>query len=308
MMTYNTWKTETKRGPLTPRSKKLKAIDDAFESYETAKKSGGGTKQQVALFDALLNWINGKGAGWKGSTRNSTKDVSNKGTVERLLEDLTKLNPAFKVKAAHLLAAPTPPPRVVLEHGRKFNQRDADGSWHQINVQQKENSCGPCSIRMVIKLVNNEDVGEDYLRELVEMAEEGANYGGNMGDGGVVTTGGAHDWSPNGGGTWLVPAALKGVRPPINAVHTADQTDLLRTTKKRPAIGVVSWTNGGLHYVVVAGLVDGGKKLLILDPFNGVQHMDVTSGGGLSRYKPKDPNSGQQLAEALWYPWVCKVV
>ncbi|MGE0760229.1 MAG: hypothetical protein AB7O38_24665, partial [Pirellulaceae bacterium] len=157
-----------------------------------------------------------------------------------------------------------------------------------------------------IKLVNNEDVGEEYLRELVEMVEEGGAYGGTLGQGGAMGSGGVHDWSPTGGGTWMVPGALAMVRPPIHATQSADVSQLLKTTKKKPAIGVVSWDAGGLHYVVAAGKSKDGSKLIILDPFYGVQTAPIVS-NSLGNYRPVDPNNGAQLGNATWYNWVCKV-
>jgi len=84
-MTYNTWMSETKRGVFTARSQSLKAVDAAFEQLDRVK-----TPQcEIQLADKLKLWLDSKGASWKQSTRNSTK-IQGKGTVERLLEDLSK--------------------------------------------------------------------------------------------------------------------------------------------------------------------------------------------------------------------------
>ena len=309
MMSSQHWKSQTKRGKLTPRSKRLKAIDNALDAYEQAKKSGSGTvKAQTDLFNALKTWIEHKGNNWKSSTRNSKIEAGGKGTVETLVDDVLKLNPAFRPQVAGYLSQAITPAPVLLQHGVKNKQKDEDGHWYEIPVQTQENSCGPCSIRMLIKLVNNEDADEAYLRELVEVAEEGGAYGGSLGGGGVVQSGGAHDWSPTGGGTWLVPAALDAVRPQIKCSHGIDTGVLLRTTKQKPAIAVVAWTGGGggLHYIVVAGKTSDQSKLVILDPFYGVQSVSI-AGSTLADYEPKDPNSGNTLATGTWYNWVCKV-
>lgn len=84
MMTYKTWMDETKRGAFTPRSKALKDVDAAFK----AKDQIGLPPQEIKLAEMLKVWLDAHGAGWKSSTRNSTK-VDGKGTVERLLEDLS---------------------------------------------------------------------------------------------------------------------------------------------------------------------------------------------------------------------------
>jgi hypothetical protein len=84
MMIYSTWMAETKRGALTPRSKLLKAIDGTFEAFQRTPQPD----QKLALARALKAWLDSKGTAWKQSERNSTK-VSGKGTVERLVDDLS---------------------------------------------------------------------------------------------------------------------------------------------------------------------------------------------------------------------------
>ena len=188
-----------------------------------------------------------------------------------------------------------------MQHGANNHHIDVDGHHYDLVVQNKENSCGPASIRTVIKLVKNEDVGEDYLRELVEVAEEGGAYSGSLGGGGVVITGGAHDWDPAGGGTWLVPQALNAAKIPC--AQGASLAPLLQTTNKKPAIAVVAWTGGGLHYVVVAGkTVKAPSRLVILDPYYGLQYAPTA----MNTYEPVDAQ-GKVLSRATWHPWVCSV-
>ncbi len=305
MMTHNHWMTQTKRGILTPRSKKLVAIDNALLAYENAVKAKQGTTVALKkLLDAVIAWIDKKGADWKNSTRNSKIETSGKGTVETLLREIVALNPQFNMAAGKYLAQSAPVNREpLMQHGAKNHHKDVDGHHYDLIVQNKENSCGPCSIRTVIQLVKNEDVGEDYLRDLVELIEEGDSaYGGSLGQGGVVVTGGAHDWDPSGGGTWMVPAALAAAKIPNT--KGADLAPLLQTSRSKPAIAVVAWTGGGLHYVVVAGKTKAGDKLVILDPFYGLQYATL-SGKTINNYKPSDKTG--ILAEATWHPWVCKV-
>lgn len=305
MMSSQHWKKQTTRGLMTPRSKKLKAIDDAFVDYENAVKRNQGTTQALTkLFDALMDWVGKKGAQWRNSTRNSKLEVGGKGTVEALLEQLIAKNPAFKVKAAPYLAKSAPPPPPLMQHGQKNQFKDEDGRWYEIPVQKEENSCGPCSIRIVIKQVRNTEVDEDFLRELVEMVEEGGAYGGSLGSGGVLQTGGAHDWSPSGGGTWLVPGALKSLHPPIACMQGTAVADLLKSSPSKPAIGVVAWDGGGLHYVVAVGLSKDKSKLKILDPFYGLQYAPV-AGGAPGKYVPQV--NGVAQGSASWHPWVCSV-
>jgi hypothetical protein len=309
IMTRQHWKSQTSRGVFTPRSKKLEAIDDAFTAYENALKAKTGTtKVLVALFDAVLAWVAKKGDNWKTSTRNSKIEMpGGKGTVETLLNQLIEANQQFRMKASPYLGkVAVIRPVVVVEMGAKVTQKDDDGGWHDIPIQTKDNSCGPCSVRMVIKKVKNEDVGEDLLRELVELAEEGGDaYGGTLGTVGVIGEGGAHDWSPSGGGTWMVPGVLQGMKIPV--ASSTNPKDLLLATKSKPAIAVVEWTpNGGLHYVVVLGPNTARDRLMILDPFFGVQSAPI-SGGTPGTYAPINHNTKQPESTARWYPWVCRV-
>ncbi|MEO6833015.1 MAG: hypothetical protein ABI378_10925 [Chitinophagaceae bacterium] len=305
MMTYQHWKSQTSRGLTTPRSSKLKDLDKAFENYEKAVASKSNVlKCKVAFFDALLVWMDSITRGWKSSTRNSKIEVGGKGTVETLLAELVKLDPMFAGKANKYLVQSSAPPQPLMSHGAKNHHKDVDGHHYELVVQNKENSCGPASIRTVIKLVMNQDIGEDYLRELVEMAEEGGNYSGSLGSGGLMITGGDHDWDPSGGGTWLVPAALKSAKIPCT--QGTSIAAILETTSKKPAIAVVEWSNGGLHYVVVVGKTRAGDKMVILDPFYGLQYADCT-GNRLNEYNPQDER-GNRLADGAWYPWVCAVI
>jgi hypothetical protein len=305
MMTYTHWKSQTKRGIGSPRSKLLKAIDDALEAYHLSK----GTVTLTALFRAVKAWIDKKGAGWKGSIRNTKLEAGGKGTVETLLREIVAAGPQFQGEANRYLTQAAAPPRApLMDHGAKNHHVDVDGHHYDLVVQNKENSCGPASLRTVIKLVQNEDVGEDYLRDIVEALEEGgihdSGYAGSLGKGGVLVSGGAHDWDPSGGGTWLVPAALAAAKIPNT--QGASTAPLLQTTNKKPAIAVVAWTAGGLHYVVVAGLTKARPaRLVILDPFYGLQYADVT-GTTIGNYVPVN-SQGTVLSRATWHPLVCKV-
>jgi hypothetical protein len=103
----------------------------------------------------------------------------------------------------------------------------------------------------------------------------------------------------------MVPAALAAVRPTIPFSKSTNPDDLLRTTKKRPAIVVVTWTGGSKHYVVAAGPNERGDQLIVLDPFYGVQSAPIGP-TGLGSYRPVD-STGKVLATGTWDNWVCKV-
>jgi hypothetical protein len=294
MMTFEQWKEGTERGFFTPRSSALKAIDGAFEKWQNNKN----TPNLLDFSKSVKTWITLKGDKWTTSTRNSN------GTVERLVADLAA-NPIVGRDFAPLLNVK--PADNTVGIAKVISQKDADGSWHKVFLQSEENSCGAACIRNVANIVHNEDIGEAGLRAVIEAAEEGAGYAGSLGQGGVVASSGVHDWGPGGGGTWLVPEGLKALRPAISTVHTTLAAALLTTTRKQPAIAVVEWVGGGLHYVIVAGpLQKVSNAYLVIDPWYGVQKVDVV-GGQLAQYEPVD-EFDHLKDTANWYPWVCKVV
>lgn len=296
IMSHQHWISRTKRN-FHGRSASLRAVDSALRNYHRNTS----IRTATALFNALKTWIENKRGRWKASIRNSKIETdSGKGTVETLLDQIIAQYAQFRPTAAPFIAQSAAPPPPPMVHGNKAHQMDEDGGHHIIPIQVEENSCGPACVRQVIKLVSNEDHGEDFIRALVEQAEEGGAYGGSLGGGGVVSGSGNHNWGAGGGGTWLVPAALTAAKIE-NSTNTNPST-LLQSSKKRPAIGVVRWTNGGLHYVVVAGRSRKGN-LIVLDPYYGVQHVPV-SGANPGPYNPTD-KAGRVQVNGVWYPWVC---
>lgn len=291
MLDFKTWDADVKRNIFTPRSKEFQQLTDAFKAYDLKK----GTPTLIALAEALKKWIAVKGVNWRNSTRNKNK------LMERLLDDLFK-NPQSQNAVRSLMANNAPPKLKVIGMGKMHSAKDADGKWFAFPIQSKENSCGPCSVRIVCKLMTNEDMGEDYLRQLVEEAEEGGGYQGQLGKGGLVDSDGVHDWSANGGGTWMVPQALKALK--INGVKMSNSSALINTSKEKPAIGVVEWVKGGLHYVVVAGPLKTKKNtLVVLDPWYGLQEVTYV-GSVLNQYSPIV--DGQVKSTANWDTWVWK--
>jgi len=298
MITFKEWKDGTERNLFTPRSTALKAIDSAFETWQRTKK----TKDLIDFSEAVSAWITVKGDAWRDSTRNSN------GTVERLVKDLASdptVGPRF---APFLRVTPVDKSAGIA---KKVSMPDPDGRWYTVFFQTEESSCGPACIRNIVHMLHGRDLGEDGLRALVELAEEGnAAYAGTLGQGGVVEASGIHNWGPppHGFGTWHIPAAFKHVDPPINTKHTSLTANLLTTTRKQPAIAVVSWSNGGKHYVVVAGpLQKVPNHYLVIDPWYGLQKVEVRGGRTLGLYKPVDEH-GTVKTTATWDGWVCKVV
>ena len=303
MMTSKHWIAHTKRGLFTPRSKRLVAVDEALSAYHNRP----GTPTGIALFKALMAWIEKKGDNWKASTRNSlAEQPGGKGTVETLLREVIALNPTFAGQATKALGANKAPVGEIMKNGAKLSQKAANGRWYEIPIQSEENSCGPCCLRLVLKIVLNKDIGEEVLRELVEVAEEGGGSGGSLGKGGVLNPGGAHDWGPGGGGTWLIKGALEAAG--VKSVRHYDNADALQTsTDKKPVIGVVAWANGGLHYVVAVGRNRSNDALVVLDPYYGAQSVPIKANGSPANYKPVDSN-GTVMGEATWHPWSLAVL
>ena len=297
MMSHQYWIERTRRGLTTPRSSGLKAIDAALLAYGHKRN----LHNQNQLFKAVRDWVKAKGTNWKASTRNSKIERSGKGTVETLLDELFALQPAYRHELSGYLSSAKLPTPNLMKYGAMNSQADEDGHWYELPVQSEESSCGPCSMRILIKLVRNESVSEDYLQELVEFVEEGRAFQGSLGQGGAIARGGVHDWSITGSGSWLIPEALAAAKIPNT--QSTDPNHLLRVTQGQPAIGVVEWPNGGLHYVVAACKTRSGDKLVILDAYYGVQHVDIT-GNTLGDYEPTDAD-GMVLDRGTWYPWVC---
>jgi hypothetical protein len=293
MLDFKTWDAEVSRGLFTPRSDTFKELTNAYKAYDLNK----GTKTKIELAKALKKWIDAKGANWRNSTRNSKNN-----SIERLLTALDN-DPVTKQVVGSLIANVAPPTKVI-GMGKMHNARDADGRWFNYPIQSKDNSCGPCSVRIIVKLMKNEDIGEDYLRQVIEEAEEGSAYTGGLGKGGEVSSTGVHDWSPSGGGTWLVPNALEALK--IRGITGKDPSVLINTSKHRPGIGVVAWLGGGLHYVVVIGpLKTKANTLAVLDPWYGMQEVGH-NGLVLNQYKPIE--NGLVASTADWHPWVWRSV
>jgi len=99
IMSFQTWKSDTKRGLFTPRSSSLKNLDTAFETYERLKSR----KTLIDLKTALVEWMKTK-SDWRLSTRNKY------GTVELLLSQLMDdLGPGMLPEARSVVLAPRPP-------------------------------------------------------------------------------------------------------------------------------------------------------------------------------------------------------
>jgi hypothetical protein len=113
IMSFATWKTQTTRGVLTPRSTELKAIGTALQNYHA---NGRTRPLLLALRQALDDWMGTKDD-WQTSTRNRD------GTVATLNDQVNQaLGPGVRVtrgaiqrRREQLTApAPTRPPGTSL--------------------------------------------------------------------------------------------------------------------------------------------------------------------------------------------------
>lgn len=281
MMTFKTWKSETKRGITSPRSKALQTLDDAFEDYDKDKKF---TKKKV-LVDALIAWMGTKGDDWKDSIRNS------KGTVSQLLKDLSA-DPTFAPKLSAYVQAVTATATVVAGYvpGKWERTKDVDGRWHDYVLQERGNSCGPACVAIVKRGFHNlaaNQISEEQIRGAVALAE------GHRLNEGISTLGAqaisAHDWvnvgSNNAG---LIQVLKKSPAPVPNArdgggLSAAAFLERLRQcTPRKPCIIGWNWQGGGGHWTVCAGPTKDGSQLLILDPWTGVEYIPNDALGYLS--------------------------
>jgi hypothetical protein len=78
---HQQWIQDTSAGVMSPRSAKLKALDDAILQYERTKSE----KDLWRIKNALEDWKRYKGAAWQASERNR------RGTVKRLDEELNRV-------------------------------------------------------------------------------------------------------------------------------------------------------------------------------------------------------------------------
>jgi hypothetical protein len=73
---YGQWIKDTSANILTPRSSRLKAVDDAIEQYERTKNE----KDLWRIKNAFEDWKREQGIGWESSVRNRAKAVTNLNT------------------------------------------------------------------------------------------------------------------------------------------------------------------------------------------------------------------------------------
>ena len=70
---YGQWIKDTSANVLTPRSSRLKAVDDAIQQYEKTKND----KDLWRIKNTFEDWKRDQGSGWESSVRNRAKAVTN---------------------------------------------------------------------------------------------------------------------------------------------------------------------------------------------------------------------------------------
>ena len=162
--------------------------------------------------------------------------------------------------------------------GREVRRKDVDGRWYRFELQQKGNSCGPTCVRTVLSQYNIGQRTENQIRDDVGLLQQGVAHQG--------ITQSNHDWVNVGSiignlKSVLISYGLREART-IGGEAGDVRAELLKTSKNSPAIigwywGLWGDTSNGGHWTVCAGPTLAGDRLVILDPWNGLQYIRVDS-------------------------------
>lgn len=311
-MNYATWKTETSRFA-KPRSTQLKALDTAFQLC--GDSVNGPAAGRLAMANALAAWIvmQNRTGNWRQSIRNSQRDHTGRGTVDRLFDDLSadgavngQLRPFMAGPPPPAYAPPPPPPAYApppppppsappaqtYAPGQTVNGRGPDGVWHKFNIQQRGNSCVCASVLMVKQAINPAASGkltEEIIRNSIAASETGQLHSGTSLFAASVT--GAHNWETSGTDENMAVRALALQPYPVRGqvMRGPDQamlTHLNKVSPNRPSMIGWRWADGTGHFTVCTGQADQDPtRLVIIDPYFGFQTVPNTL-AGLSDYRP----------------------
>jgi len=161
--------------------------------------------------------------------------------------------------------------------GKEVRRKDVDSRWYRFELQRRGNSCGPTCIRIILSQYTHlQKRTERQIRDDVGLLERGVAHQG--------ITKSNHDWHNVGSLVdnlvlVLISYGVKDARKLWGNPHRVRE-ELKKTSKNNPAI--VGWwwgawgdtTHGG-HWTVCVGPTRAGNKLVILDPWNGVQYIDT---------------------------------
>lgn len=173
-----------------------------------------------------------------------------------------------------------------------------DGKWHWIDRQNLDNACGPTCVRMVVKMVRGENIGQSFFGGLVSLSEQGIKPS----DASALssTAQDAHDFDAAGTMSAHLVQALKDCKVTTARKLPSDTSDWAaqwkKCSEKAPGILSMKWPSGNAHFIVIAGpLSTNANHFLILDPWYGIQHLDASTP---TTYKPRraGATNGQLLA------------
>ena len=166
--------------------------------------------------------------------------------------------------------------------GKKQRQKDVDGRWHEFVLQRKGNSCGPACVLMVktaFHAMAKSQLGEPEVRGTIALFEQGKIYRGisSLSQEAIDM----HNWKNVGSDRGPLiqtlhaqPFPVPSARPVTNLSPADMLAELRKCSRKTPAIVGWLWQGGGGHWTVCAGPTDDNSKLIILDPWDGVQYVD----------------------------------
>jgi hypothetical protein len=163
--------------------------------------------------------------------------------------------------------------------GKPVRRKDSDGRWYDFEMQEKGNSCGPTCVRIVLKEFTHIALpSEREVRDGMSLYESGVAHQG--------ITKSNHDWENIGSNVpslvrYLANEGLRDARS-VHGPSSVVLAALKKCSKNYP--GIIGWwwglrgdsSNGG-HWTVCVGPSKAGDKLVILDPWNGVQYLDVAT-------------------------------
>jgi hypothetical protein len=303
-MRFADWKSETSRGIFKPRSAELKALDRAIEDAGDTKTCGMAARIRIAK--RLKDWVDAQalnGRNWSQSTRNSTTDVLGRGTVERLIRDLMTHGECGSLQTLlNAIPAVAAPVTDAYSPGKWDRSRDDDGHWYDYIRQEKGNSCVCATIVMVKRAVHNlasTDLREEQIRGILALEEAGKLNSGISALSDAAQN--HHDWDNVGTGPTRAVKALQKNPYPVPTARIlpgkAGQ-DLLngirKFTRKTPGLIGWRWSSGG-HFTMCVGPTDDGSRLVIIDPWTGINYVD-NSLTGFTSYSNGQGTLGDVIA------------
>lgn len=237
------------------------------------------------------------------------KDVTYKEAIKYLKANYPGLNQLIMQKQMNVGIA-TGPSSVGYAPGKWERRKDAENHWHEFLLQAKGNSCGPTCVRIIktyLYPAAKMQLSEEQIRGVVAQFEAGTT---NQGVSSIATqTVGLHDFENNGIIIRPLVQALKAqpfAVPRAKEVYGSAASVLAQLNEASPkAPAIVGWwwgtygtNNLGGHWTICVGPTKDGR-LIILDPWNGVQYLENTA-TGFNRYQVVE--NGSITAEGWFNP------